>query len=158
MAEKYVVVQGAICKCNFGTSPDKLKILTNSKEYANDHEGCSKLIASTKDVGATFEKNTFGSCAKQKNNPCSVTITEWKGFYEKITLANQGKILLNDSTAGCPIGGAGCITIVNHGQTAELSKQNLKKADPAVQQVLNPAVNIQKMIEKQHDGAEITIG
>jgi hypothetical protein len=29
--------------------------------------------------------------------PCQAVITEWKGFYDKVTLSNQGKILLEDS-------------------------------------------------------------
>ncbi len=59
MSLKEKVVQGAICMCNFGTTPDKLKVLTQSKYYLNDHEGKKKLAATHKDIGATFEKKYF---------------------------------------------------------------------------------------------------
>ncbi len=38
MAEKHIVVQGATCKCQFGQAPDKLKVFTHQKEYANDKD------------------------------------------------------------------------------------------------------------------------
>ena len=140
MAEKHLVVQGAVCKCNFGTAPDKLKVLTNEKEYANDEKGEKKAVASDKDIGTTFEKNSFGSCAKMNNNPCTATVTEWKGFYEGTTLSNGGKILLEDSLATCPIGGADCIKITKHGQVAEPSAENFENANKEVQKTLNPLI------------------
>lgn len=141
MAEKYIVVQGAICQCNFGTAPDKLKVLSHKREYANDKDGTTKAIASTKDIGSTFSSNTFGSCSKQNNRPCTAVVTEWKGFYEKVTLTNGGNVLLEDSKATCPVGGAGCIKVIKHGQTAEVSKQQTQNANPKVQKTLNPAVD-----------------
>lgn len=145
MAEKHLVVHGATCLCNFGTSPDKLIVLTHSKEYGNDKDNQKKLLGSNKDIGSTLEKNCFGSCSKQKNNPCVATITEWTGFYENVTLTNGGKPLLEDSKATCPVGGSGCIKIVKHGQIAEVSKENFNKAKPEVQTVLNPAVDSSMM-------------
>lgn len=147
MAEKHLVVHGATCLCNFGTTPDKLQVLTQQKEYANDYDGSKKLIASTKDIGSTLQKNCFGSCKKQNNNPCTATITEWKGFYEHTTLSHGGKILLEDSKGTCPVGGAGCIKITDHGQKAAVSKQNTENAKPEVQSVLNPAVDTRKITE-----------
>ena len=147
MAEKHLVVQGAICLCNFGTAPDKLKVLSHTKEYANDKDSAKKLIGSTKEIGSTFEKNTFGSCSKQNNKPCTAIVTEWKGFYENTILTNGGKILLEDSKATCPVGGADCIKVVDHGQIAEVSQQNMEKAKPEVQQVLNAAVDTRMLVK-----------
>lgn len=139
MSEKHLVCQGATCRCNFGTTPDQLKVFTQSKHYINDKEGSTKLMATHKDLGKTFKKNTFGSCAKLNNNPCQVTVTEWSAYYDKITLEdNQGKALLEDSKATCPIGSKDCITIIDHGQTCEVSPQNLANADPDVLAELCP--------------------
>ena len=85
MALKEKVVQGAICLCKFGTTPDKLKVLTHTKYYLNDHEGKEKLAATDKDIGATFEKNTFGPCKMQPIpgggfKPCQAIVTVWTGF------------------------------------------------------------------------------
>lgn len=156
MAEKHLVVQGAMCMCNFGTSPDNLKVLTHEKEYANDRAGSKKLIASTKDIGSTLEKNSFGSCAKQRNNPCVATITKWSGEYDKTVLTNGGKILLEDSKATCPIGGSDCIKIVKHGQTAEMGQQNVEKAKPEVANALNPGVDMKALNKQAPDDSGCT--
>ena len=145
MSEKHLVCQGATCKCNFGTAPDKLKVLTQSKRYINDKDSSEKLVATHKDIGKTFEKNTFGSCAKMNNNPCQVMVTEWSGYYEKITLEdNKGKALLEDSKATCPIGSKDCIRIIKHGQTAEVSSQNVKNANKEAVAELCPFLSLEE--------------
>jgi len=149
MAQQHLVVQGAVCQCKYGTAPDKIKVLTHSKEYANDKSGTEKKIASTKDLGPTFEKNTFGSCSQQNNRACSAIVKEWKHVFEDVILSNGGKILLENSKATCPVGGPECIEIIWHGQSAELSQQNFDNADPAVASALNPAVDIDHMDEPE---------
>lgn len=149
MSEKHLVCQGALCRCNFGTAPDKLKVLTQSKIYINDKDGDKKLMATNKDISKTFENNMFGNCSKLNNNPCQVTVTQWSGFYEKITLEeNRGKALLESSKATCPVGSTDYITIINHGQTAEVSQQNVKNADKEVVAELFPFVNLNKKVKK----------
>ena len=157
MAEKHLVVQGATCVCKHSEDPSKtdvLKVKTHSKHYANDMDGAEKLIATTKDIGQTLEANTFGNCKLQpmgsSYKPCQAVITEWKGFYEKVTLSNQGKILLEDSKATCPIGGPDCITIKKHGQIAEVSQQNIKNADKKVLAEILPGFDFEDLEEKQH--------
>jgi len=48
MAEKHIVVQGAICKYQYGQAPDTLKVLSHDKEYANDKDASKKRIATLK--------------------------------------------------------------------------------------------------------------
>ena len=134
MSLKEKVVQGAMCLCKYGTTPDKLKVLTQQKYYLNDHQGNSKLAATHKDIGTTFEKNTFGPCKKQPTpggfKPCQAIVTEWSGYYEKEKYDPPGGyILLEDSKATCPIGGKDCISILKSGQIGEPTKKNLKNAD-----------------------------
>ena len=147
MAEKHLVCQGAICICKFGKTPDKLKVLSQTQKYINDPDGAKKLLVTTMDLGPTFEKNTFGSCTKQNNNPCIASVMEWKGCYEEVTLANGGKILLEDSKATCPVGGAGCIEIIFHGQVAEMGAQNEENADEEVLVQLYPFGELKKASE-----------
>lgn len=149
MSEKHIVVHKATVKCKFSVEPktDILKVKTQNKHYANDKDAEKKLIATDKEIGQTLEKNTFGKCKLQPNGhgdylPCQATITKWSGFYEKITLSNKGKILLEDSKATCPIGGPDCIEVVKHGQKAEASKQNFKEADSEVHSQINPMVDM----------------
>ncbi|MBB6370815.1 DUF4280 domain-containing protein [Chryseobacterium shigense] len=154
MAEKHIVVQGAMCKCQFGQVPDKLKVLSHQKEYANDKNASKKLIVTTKEIGgATFEKNTFGNCTKMGSPPppCKIMVTEWKDYYEKVQLTNTGYIILENSKAVCAIAGTPCIEIIDHGQRTEGSPQNFKNADQDVQQQINPLVDSEEMYNEQPD-------
>lgn len=149
MSEKHIVVQGATLKCKFSVDPktDILKVKSQEKHYANDKDAEKKLIATDKEIGQTLEKNTFGKCKMQPNGsgdflPCQASITKWSGFYEKVTLSNQGKILVEDSKGTCPIGGPDCIEVDKHGQKAEVGKQNFKEADPEMHSQINPMVDM----------------
>jgi quinolinate synthase len=165
MSEKHIVVQGATCKCKFSVEPktDVLKVKSHTKHYANDKDASKKLIATDKEIGQTLEKNTFGKCKMQPTSsdflPCQAVITKWSGFYEKTILSNDGKILLEDSKATCPIGGPDCISIDKHGQKAEPSKQNFKNANPKVHKQLNPLGSINNMNKKKlkNEGLEDSI-
>jgi Domain of unknown function (DUF4280) len=152
MAEKHLVCHGAVCECNFGAAPDKLVVKSHKKEFINDKGGSKKMIATTKDIGATFKKNTFGPCKKQPipggHKPCQAVVTEWSGFYEKVTLENKGKILLEDSKATCPIGGKDCIKITFHGQVAAPEPSNAKNENKEVMEALNPAVDMEEFEEE----------
>ena len=148
MSEKYVVVQGAICTCRFGDTSDTLLVKTHTKEFINDAEGSDKPIASTKEIGpSTLQNNSFGSCTKLGSPPppCKVNITQWNGAYEKVTLSNQGKIILEDSRAVCSVAGTPCISITHHGQIEDPSAQNFKNADRKIQSLLNPLIDVQNM-------------
>lgn len=159
MAEKRLVVNGAICKCKFAPAPDKLKVLTNNKEYANDSEGSQKSIATHIDIGSTFEAGTFGPCSKKPYNaPCTSVVTEWSGAYEEVKLQNGGNPLLEDSKATCPIGGKDCIEITFHGQTDELTQQNVDNTKPEVTSILNPAVDISSLSDEECDSNQSFIG
>ncbi|WES99984.1 DUF4280 domain-containing protein [Chryseobacterium arthrosphaerae] len=152
MAEKHVVVQGAMCRCQFGQAPDKLKVLTHQKEYANDKAASKKLIVTTKEIGgATFEKNTFGNCTKMGGPPppCKIMVTEWQNFYDKVQLSNGGFIIVEDSKAICAVAGTPCIEIIDHGQRAEAGSQNFKNADKDVQQQINPLVDAEEMRKEE---------
>jgi Domain of unknown function (DUF4280) len=143
MAEKHQVVQGATCQCKHSESPqtDVLMVKTQKHDVVND-DGEEKLAATDKDIGQTFKKNTFGKCKLQPtssgNLPCQAVVTAWSGFYKKLTYTNGGKALLEDSKAGCPIGGPDCISIKDHGQTAHVSKKSVESSKPEVLNQLLP--------------------
>jgi len=149
MSEKHLVCQGAVCMCQFGTTPDKIKVIAQSKHYINDESGAEKLIATDKDLGQPFKAKTFGSCKKMNNNPCKPAITKWSGFYDKVLLNNSAHILLEDSKATCAVAGSECVSITFHGQTAAMTSGNTQKANDDVQSQLNPLFNIKKVEEEQ---------
>lgn len=73
-------------------------------------------------------------------------VTQWSGAYENVTYEeNNGHPLLEDSKATCPIGGKDCISIINHGQVAEITKVNIINANPAKITMINPFVNFHKL-------------
>ncbi|SEO64035.1 protein of unknown function [Flavobacterium sp. CF108] len=157
MSGKHVVVQGATLKCKFSEKPqtDILKVKSQNKHFANDKDASKKLIATTKEIGQTLEKNTFGNCKLQPTGssykPCQAVINQWSAFYEKVTLSNQSKILVEDSKATCPIGGPDCISVVKHGQKVEISKQNVKNARELLSNQTNPLVNMTEFKESLED-------
>ncbi|PKV50746.1 uncharacterized protein DUF4280 [Aquimarina sp. MAR_2010_214] len=158
MSQKYVVVQGAKCKCQFGDGSDTLKITSHSKYYANDKDTADKLIATTMELGgATFEANTFGQCKLQPTGssfkPCQIVVTKWDGFYEDVTFGNNGQILVEDSKAICPIAGSPCISIISHGQSSAGSVSSAKEADSNVHQQINPMVDTDG-IDKEESNIE----
>ena len=71
--------------------------------------------------------------------PYQAMVTQWSGAYENVTYEeNNGHPLLEDSKATCPIGGKDCISIINHGQVAEITNRNLHNADPIKMDMINP--------------------
>ncbi|SHF86859.1 DUF4280 domain-containing protein [Pedobacter caeni] len=152
MSQKEIVVQGATCQCQFGFQTDKLKVLTQKKHYVNDKEGSEKLIASDKDIGMTFEKNTFDRCKLQPTPggylPCIPALTQWTKQYPDMVLINEGKVLLEDSKGICTISGSPCISFVKTGQKGQPSQQNVDNADEATQSQVNPMVNMKELNKK----------
>lgn len=156
MSEKYIVVQGAVCRCQFGSSTDRLRVNSHQKEYANDAEGKEKKIASSCETGtATFENNSFGSCSRLGSPPppCRVSVQEWLDFYDQTTLSNGGKILVEDSRAICTVAGTACISVIQHGQIEEPSARNFENVHPHIQKQINPLVDIRELLEEEETAA-----
>jgi hypothetical protein len=146
MKQKELVCQGALCQCKFGTTPDKFKVLTQTRYFINDKDAKEKLMATHMDIGMTFEKNTFGSCKMTNNSPCVPALLKWDGYYEKLTIEeNQGKALVEDSKGTCAIAGSPCIEFMTTGQIAEPSQQNIDNGDEELLSQVNPMVNAKEM-------------
>ena len=155
MGAKHVVVEGATLKCKFSESPqtDVLLVKSQSHDFANDKDGAKKRIATDKDIGQTLEKNSFGKCKLQPtssgNLPCQAVITKWSNVYEKVILTNNGKALLEDSKATCPIGGPGCIEVEKHGQKNNGSAQERRKSNDNKVTAVNPLADNKKFKDEE---------
>ncbi|WP_298538633.1 DUF4280 domain-containing protein [uncultured Aquimarina sp.] len=149
MSTGHVVVDGALCKCQFGTTPDTLVVQTQTKAYINDGQASKKLVANTRDIGIPLQAKTFGQCKLQPSSsgylPCVPAITQWQDFYDKVILSNQGQILTEKSKAMCAISGSPSVEFTWHGQTAAPGSSSVEEADEEVQSHLNPLVNMKKM-------------
>ncbi len=139
-----LVCAGATCKCQFGDKEATLEVTTSPDHYVNDSNGESKLTASTKDIGTPFKEKTFGKCSKQGNPPppCKPDITKWEGFYDKVTLKNGGKILLDSSKAICSISGAPSIEITYHGQNQETTSEDVAEIESEEMNIINPMMDL----------------
>lgn len=142
MSDVAIVCQGALCKCKYGFTPDKIKVISTHKEYVNETKGSMKMIATNMDIGQPFEAKTFGQCKLQPSSggylPCIPNIIKWQDFYDKITLSNKGKILTEKSKAICAIAGAPCVEITFHGQIASPSQSQANQVDEEIHSQLNP--------------------
>jgi len=151
MSTGHVVVEGAICKCKFGFTPDSLVVQTQNKAFINDSAASKKLIGNTLDLGVPFQAKNFGQCKLKPTSggyrPCVPAITQWTNFYDKVYLPNNGQILTEKSKATCATAGSPCVEFTWHGQTAGVASNAIEDADEEVQSQLNPLVNTKKMVE-----------
>jgi len=158
MSTGYIVVDGAICKCQFGNTPDTFKVLSHNKEFINDDTGSTKKIGNTMDIGMPLQAKTFGQCKLQPSSggflPCVPTITQWQNFYEKVELSNTGKVLTQESKAVCAISGSPCISFTHHGQTTVMDSANVEATAGFVQSQLNPLVDSAAMMAIQSEALE----
>lgn len=146
MSKGHIVVQGAMCKCKFGNTPDTLVVQTQTKGYVNDSEGSQKLIGNTMDIGMPLQAKTFGQCKLQPSSsgylPCVPAITQWQAPYENVVLPNNGKILTEKSKGICAIAGSPCIEFTWHGQTTAPATPTTEQQQ--VHSQLNPLASAKK--------------
>ena len=155
---KYFVVQKGICQCDKGFKFPKFKVTSHQKHYWNNEEGEADYLAVTED-DLTFDPPAmpFGNCKLKPTSggylPCAYAPAgKWQKTYEKVKVI--GKSCLTEiSELMCSTGGK--ITILKHGQTASMSKQNVKNADPKEQQNINPLFNYEEFQEEEDEDLDI---
>ncbi len=122
---KHFAIQKGKAICDKGTKFPNFKVTSHQKHYWNDDSGNADYLAVTEDdVQFNPPAVPFGSCALKNNQPCSFSAAgKWKKTYEKVKVL--GKSCLTEiSELQCTIGGK--IKVMDHGQKAELSKQNFR--------------------------------
>lgn len=98
MAKKYVP-EGVYLACDCGTSPSTFRI--------SHHENTSIYavpMATEADRLSFFNIKPMGLCKKQLYMPCSPKVKQWDDPQEGIKI-NGNRLLLEDSTCKCMIGG-----------------------------------------------------
>jgi len=161
MGKKHIVVQGAWLKCQYGTTPDQLKVNTQTTHFVNDKDKSTKLMATDKDIGpATMQANTFGLCKLQPTpggyKPCQAILSNWSGAHDRIVIKeNGGHPLLETSKATCPIGGPDCIEVTDHGQIAQPTQKNVDNASDEVLTEFFPFVDLKEDNIRKSDDIEI---
>lgn len=123
-----LVCHGAKCTCDQAVdpAPKKLNVLSHNRYVIND-SGENKFIATT--LENKLLNLNFGQCKvpdPSKPVPCTAKL-QWKDYYEKIELPNGAYALTNKSMAICTAK-SGNVKIVQHGQQANITAQELKNA------------------------------
>jgi len=91
------VCDKAVCRCDKGSLPSQLQVLTNPTVYVQ-----GKLMATTLDK--VFMP--FGTCLLKNNTPCVPMLLMWEKYFDKVSLMSPAQHpLLEKSTIRCAIGG-----------------------------------------------------
>lgn len=150
---KHFIIQKGKAMCDKGTKFPNFKVSSHQKHYWNDEEGQADYLAVTEDdVMFNPPAVPFGNCSVKNGNPCAFAPSgKWTKTYDKVKV--MGKSCLTEiSQLMCATGGK--ITVIQHGQTSELSKQNIKNADPREMHVYNPIVNFEEFQDSFNDDDE----
>ncbi|RZK27471.1 MAG: DUF4280 domain-containing protein [Hymenobacter sp.] len=91
------VCNGALCRCDKGSLPSQLQVLTNLTVTVQN-----KLMATTLDK--LFMP--FGTCIVKNNTPCFPMLLLWEKYFDTVSLMSPAQHpLLEKSTIRCAIGG-----------------------------------------------------
>lgn len=103
------LTEQAILLCDKGAKPSQLKV--TSQDYC---KADNKLVATEQDKQAESNIPNFGMCAITKST-CSPAVIQWDKATEKDTL-NGYKILTEESTCQCTVGGKISVQHKGHGE------------------------------------------
>jgi len=146
MAGEHIIVDGATCKCKYGSAKATFTVKSQTKSYINDSTGAKKLIGSLADQGNTF-KGKFGKCRLKpagngRFHPCIPLISIWEGPYNGFKLGSPPMSVLTEKSKGCCIfaGSSACVEFDTHGQEVtgsplllpEDEKEKISYYDPLV--------------------------
>lgn len=140
---RHFVVQCGKAVCDKGSKLPNFKVTSHEKHYWNNKEGQSDYLAVTED-DITFNPPAmpFGSCSAKNGNPCAFAAAgKWTKTYEKVKVMEK-KCITEISELLCTTGGK--ITILNHGQKAQMGKSSVKNADPKTVRHANPLVDFEE--------------
>lgn len=147
---RHFVVQKGKAQCNQGNQFPNYKVTAHQQHFWNDSDGNADFLAVTEDdLQFNPPGSSFGQCKLKPTSggylPCSYAPAgKWQKTYEKVKIMGK-KIVTEVSELQCVIGGK--ITINDHGQRGEISKQNVKNVDNKTVQHINPLVKIQDFKE-----------
>ena len=143
---KHFVIQKGKAICDKGSKFPNFKVTSHQKHYWNDDSDNADYLAVTEeDIQFNSPAMPFGNCALKNNQPCSFSAAgKWKKTYEQVKVL--GKSCLTEiSELQCAIGGK--IKVMDHGQKAELSKQNFKNGNAVIHNQINPLVDLDEFVD-----------
>lgn len=151
---KHFVIQKGKAMCDKGTSFPSFKVTSHQKHYWNDADGKDDYLAVTEeDVMFNPVAVPFGNCSVKNGQPCSFApVGKWTKVCEKVKVMRKS-CLTEISELQCIIGGK--ITVMKHGQTAEITMANVRNADSRLMNMINPLFDFEEFrndLEKKDFG------
>ncbi|MDR2238602.1 MAG: DUF4280 domain-containing protein [Chryseobacterium sp.] len=154
----YFVIQKGKAQCSQGNLFPQFHVTSHQKHYWNNEKGEADYLAVTEDdVLFNPPGPSFGQCKLKPASggylPCMFApVGKWKNTYEKVKVMNKS-CLTEISELKCTTGGV--ITVKEHGQTAEITRQHIINTDPKAQYHINPLLNYKEFQEEQEDDLNI---
>ena len=108
------LTETALLLCDKGAKPSQLKVTSQTFAKAED-----KLIATELDKQPETNIPNFGACAVT-HSKCSPAPIKWDKTTEKDTI-NTYKILTEDSTCQCAVGGKIAVQHKGHGEQHDIN-------------------------------------
>lgn len=144
--DKHFVIQKGKAICDKGNRFPNFKVNSHQKHYWNDENGNADYLAVTEDdVQFNPPAVPFGNCALKNNQPCSfAAVGKWSKIYHQVKVMGKG-CLTEISELQCSVGGK--IKVLEHGQQAELSRQNFKNGNMTIHSQINPLVDLDEFLE-----------
>jgi len=155
---KHFVIQKGKAQCNQGNRYPQFKVTSHQKHYWNSEDGQSDYLAVTEDdVQFSPSVSSFGQCKLKPGSggdlPCAfVPSGKWQNPYDKTKVMNKSCIT-ELSELMCTTGGR--ITVRDHGQIVEITRQNIRNADPKQQHLMNPLLDYGEFQDEQEEDVNI---
>lgn len=143
---KHFVIQKGKAICNKGSSFPSFKVSSHNKHYWNDSGNSDVYLAVTEDdTKFTPSSASFGSCALKRGKPCKFSpVGKWTKTYDKVSIMGK-KPVIEGSELMCSVGGK--IKVLQHGQSASVSKSNVESADQDIQEELDPMMDMNELLD-----------
>ncbi len=147
---EHFVIQKGKAQCDKGNKFPNFKVSSHAHHYWNNKEGDSDYLAVTED-DTQFDPpvQPFGTCSLKNGNSCSFSPAgKWTKTYDKVKVMDK-KCVIESSELKCTTGGK--ITVMTHGQQAEITPRDLETQDPEVMRQINPLVDIEDLLNDELD-------
>jgi plastocyanin len=140
----YLVCDGALCQCDAGAAPVKLKVDSHKKAYINDN----KLLATVKDIKFELTTAPFATCKNipSQNKTCQPKFEKWTKPYKDIEV--EGNQVITDKSELMCMAYGGKVTITMHGQKQTVNAGQADNMDRVIAAQVNSLADLAPIAEE----------
>jgi GH24 family phage-related lysozyme (muramidase)/plastocyanin len=149
----YLVCDGALCQCDAGAAPVKLKVDSHKKAYINDN----KLLATVKDIKFELTTAPFATCKNipSQNKTCQPKFEKWTKPYKDIEV--EGNQVITDKSELMCMAYGGKVTITMHGQKQTVNAGQADNMDRAIAAQVNSLADLAPIAEENKKVSVLSI-